>query len=95
MNVRSAGILIKIRHDSFNPCWLIPAIMVGKGYEIIVSHCIVLVLFALTIIVEPAMAQPDMSIPFITTPWFVSARPAHLASLIIIETNASHLADER
>ncbi len=54
--------------------------------------CVIVITLALTGIVMPTMAQPDMSIPFITTPWFVAARPAHLAALTIIETNTSHLA---
>jgi hypothetical protein len=33
-----------------------------------------------------------MSIPFVTTPWFVYAMPSHLATLTVIETNASQLA---
>jgi len=54
--------------------------------------CVILVALALTILAAPAAAQPDMSIPFVTTPWFVFARPSHLAALTIIETNTSQLA---
>ncbi len=54
--------------------------------------CVILIMLASSIAAEPVLAQPDMSIPFITTPWFVAARPAHNALLVIIETNQSHLA---
>jgi hypothetical protein len=42
----------------------------------------------------PAAAQPEMSIPFVTTPQFYFVQPFQLASLIIIETNMSHLATD-
>jgi hypothetical protein len=62
-----------------------------KGLRSILALA-VLAALALFILAEPAAAQPEMSIPFVTTPTFVFATPSHLASLIIIETNTSQLA---
>jgi hypothetical protein len=47
---------------------------------------------ALTVVAEPVAAQPEMSIPFITTPQFVFFRAAHSPALTIIEANTNHLA---
>jgi hypothetical protein len=54
----------------------------------------VLAALALNVLIAPAAAQPEMSIPFVTTPQFYFVQPFQLASLIIIETNTSHLATD-
>ncbi len=53
---------------------------------------VLLAALALTVVVEPAAAQPEMSIPFVTTPQFVFFMPSHAPALTIIETNTSNLA---
>ena len=42
----------------------------------------------------PAAAQPEMSIPFVTTPQFVFFNASHFPALVIIETNTSSLATD-
>ena len=49
---------------------------------------------AFAVIAQPAAAQPDMAIPFMTTPLFYYVHPAQIASLTIIETNQSSLATD-
>ncbi len=53
---------------------------------------VLLAALAIAVVMEPAAAQPEMSIPFVTTPQFYFVRPSQLASLIVIETNTSYLA---
>jgi hypothetical protein len=57
----------------------------------IVSLVLALAL-APVLFMQPVAAQPDMSIPFITTPQFFYVQPSQLATLVIIETNQSQLA---
>lgn len=64
-----------------------------KGLRSILALA-VLAALAFIILITPAAAQPEMSIPFVTTPQFVFFNASHFPSLVVIETNTSRLATD-
>ena len=56
--------------------------------------CLAVIILALSMFIpiQPALALPQMQIPFVTTPSFIFVNPQQAAALLIIETNTTHLA---
>ena len=53
--------------------------------------CAILTALVLIVVAEPAAAQPEMSIPFVTAPQFIFFMPSHFPALTIVEANTSSL----